>query len=123
MEPRPDYTTDQVRTFRVALRAARGALTLSDLGAQLGYKSPSTTGHWEKDGGAIPVPPVVFAIEELLELDPGELSQHLGYLPIGTDTAPCTVESALLADPELDELDRDTVLNVYLRLTRSAGPR
>lgn len=121
VEPRPDYTDEQLQAFRVALRTARGTVTLDTIADKLGYKSRGTPDHWEKDGTP-PGPPVLFALENMLRLRPGELSQHLGLLPMGTREAPCTVGSALVLDPELTDDEREILRGIYAKFThRSEG--
>ena len=38
-----------------------------------------------EQGKAEPTPQFVFAIEQALALDPGTLSKHLGYAPVGSN--------------------------------------
>lgn len=56
-------------------------------------------------------------MEQLLGLEPGELSRHLGYLPIG---APPPVPLAIEADPGLSEDARRILLGTY-RAAKQAG--
>ena len=70
---------------------------------------------WEA-GRAAPEPDKVFRLEAVLELRPGHLSQHLGYGPLDGGPITPTVESAVLADPMLDDVDREAVLGLYRSL-------
>lgn len=113
MEPRADYTDRQRHAFGVALRNARGDRSAIELADQLGYKAAGTFNHWERATSAPPSPPVVFALEELLEVVPGHLSQHLGYLPVGDALAECTVETALADDADLTRESAEILLRLY----------
>lgn len=112
MDRRADYTQRQRRAFATALQGARGDVSTRELADQLGYRSPGTISHWEK-GESPPEPPVVFALEDRLGLTPGTLSQHLGFLPVAADAAPCTVETALVSDLHLTEDRREILRNIY----------
>lgn len=61
-------------------------------------------------------PEQVFAIERVLELEPGALSRLLGYLPADA-VATVTVEDAIRADPTLSSQHRDAVLALYRALS------
>jgi transcriptional regulator with XRE-family HTH domain len=121
MERRPDYTTKQREAFGQALRMARedAGLSATEVAARLGYRSGGAVNNWET-GRTPPEPVIVFALEQLCEVDPGMLSQHLGYLPAGTTDAPCTVETALASDASLSPSARDAVRMVYREFRASA---
>jgi transcriptional regulator with XRE-family HTH domain len=109
-----DYTEAQRAAFAQRLKLELGTLPrggMEEVAENLGRSRPMLN-HWAK-GATIPIPPVVFALEAELHLEPGELSQHLGYLPIATDTAPCTLESVLAADDGLDEQTKVIILSLY----------
>ena len=58
-------------------------------------------------GTTTPDPEVIFAMERALGVRPGDLSRHLGYLPVAAKPSPMTVEAAIQADPKLpDKLKR-----------------
>ena len=65
-----------------------------------------------------PRPPTnaeVFALETALDLEPGELSWHLGFLPLaagGTSSVPL----AILNDPDLTDESRDLLIRSYKAL-------
>jgi hypothetical protein len=75
--------------------------------------APSTISTWISGGGADPQR--VFAVERALGLRPGELSEHLGYLPLDAvdKPQPPDVRYAIDRDPDLDPLDRDALLMLY----------
>ena len=60
-------------------------------------------------GKVEPSRPKVLAIEAVLQLEPGTLSRHLGWLPVGAEPVP-TVEAAILADPDLTAGQKNILL-------------
>lgn len=60
-------------------------------------------------GKVEPSRPKVLEIERILELEPGELSRHLGWVPVGAEAVP-TVEAAILADPDLTSSQKNILL-------------
>lgn len=98
-------------------RALAGALDAKGLttGALLEVVAGSTTegarGTVRKwiTGEREPSRPKVLAIEAVLELEPGTLSRHLGWLPVGAEPVP-TVEAAILADPDLTAGQKNILL-------------
>jgi DNA-binding XRE family transcriptional regulator len=75
---RRERTQDFRRTFRAALR--RSGTTQVELGTLVGV-SGTTIGNWLW-GKYVPDADEVFALEAGLDLSPGELSVHLGYMPV-----------------------------------------
>ena len=79
-----DMQTRREKTleFRRALRSAisRGGWTQVRLASHLGV-SQATMGNWLR-GRYVPDAETVFAAERALHLIPGELSIHLGYVPV-----------------------------------------
>lgn len=61
-------------------------------------------------GRSAPDPLTVFAIEELLGVPAGALSQHLGYIPAGAGES---VLAALANDPKLSDDARLTLMGAY----------
>jgi transcriptional regulator with XRE-family HTH domain len=57
-----------------------------------------------------PLPATVFAIESKLDLPPGHLSRHLGYVPLDAAVPSITLEEAVLADPDLDNRFKKALL-------------
>ncbi|CAB5218043.1 hypothetical protein UFOVP209_44 [uncultured Caudovirales phage] len=58
-----------------------------------------------------PPRPTVTAIEQFLNLEPGDLSRHLGWLPVGAAQVP-TLEAAVLADSNLTGEQRRVLLQL-----------
>lgn len=76
--------------------------------------SQSTISHW-KAGTSEPPPRTVFAIEKTLNLPPGELSRHLGYVPARHVPA-LSVEDAIAGDPRLSPQHRRVLRATYREL-------
>ena len=115
-------TDDQRRNFAEALTMylARANMRPADLMRALqaeGFPAhQASMSHWTK-GQAEPVRHVVYAMELLLNLQPGLLSRHLGYLPtFAVSIAPVDVETALLADDRLTPDQRQLLLATYRTL-------
>ncbi len=106
-------------TFGSALAGALRArgITQHRLGRALGI-GQSTISAWVADR-ATPSHAVVFRVEEALEVEPGSLSRHLGYLPLD-GTQPSTVLDCIDVDPALSEGQRAALRAVYVELTRLA---
>ena len=69
------------------------------------------------NGAKEPHRAVVIAMERLLDLVPGLLCRHLGYLPtIAADVVVADVESALLADELLTPDQRQVLIATYRAL-------
>lgn len=95
------------------------------LGERLGGITQSAISAWIA-GQSEPSREMVFQIEQVLELPPGNLSRHLGYLPpSAADSTPVTFEDAVMNDPLLDETQKRGVLALYREFTghRPAGRR
>jgi transcriptional regulator with XRE-family HTH domain len=69
------------------------------------------------ESGDVPAPDLVFRLEAVLDLPPGRLSYHLGFLPV--DAVPDFV-MALNDDPFLDDQSRGAVRVVYESLKKTA---
>lgn len=54
----------------------------------------------------------VFLLEEVLDLRPGSLSQHLGYLPLNARPV-VTVEEAITNDTQLTKRDQQLLIDLY----------
>jgi hypothetical protein len=104
-------------TFRAALRQALDARTknLDVIAAAAGFESAGSVTDWA--GGRVKSfdPAKVFALEKALGCHPGELSTHLGYLPL---SAAGTVEAAIIRSGDLDPQDRAYLLKLYRDLRR-----
>jgi hypothetical protein len=115
-------TDEQRRSFAEALKMylqranmrpadLMRALQLEGFPARQASVSQWTTGQVE------PVRHVVYAMERLLNLQPGLLSRHLGYLPtFAVSISPVDVETALLADDRLTPDQRQLLLATYRTL-------
>ncbi len=57
----------------------------ADVAAQVGV-SPQLLSDW-KAGRRRPAPVDLFSLERALDLKPGELSRHLGYVPVSVDSS------------------------------------
>lgn len=97
------------RTLTSALHL-RG-MTQVRLAAELGGIAQSAVSAWTT-GTSTPRHDVVFRVEQILELPPGHLSSHLGYLPVGAEP-PSSVEDAIEADALLTDVQRRALLALY----------
>jgi hypothetical protein len=66
-------------------------------------------------------PSVLFAVERALGLRAGDLSRHLGYLPLAAVPPPTTVEGAINADPLLRPALRRALIAGYREMVREDG--
>jgi len=111
------------RSFGESLRQALSDRNMSqqELAERLGLNSQSVISQWISSTHE-PSPTRVFAIEQQLDLQPGQLARLLGYLPV--DAVPALdVPSAVAADPNLSDQQKEAVLAVYQALARPAGRR
>lgn len=61
---------------------------------------------------------VAFQVERELELPPGHLTQHLGYVPVdGKSTASVSFERTVLDDPALSDQMKRALLSFYRTAT------
>lgn len=101
-------------SFGEALRSALvvAKKTQQDLGDHLGISQGAVSdwvrGTWEPAG-----PDVVFSAEAFLELEPGTLSRHLGYLPVEAVKSVATVDQSIRSDPALEPAEREMLLGAY----------
>lgn len=104
------------RQFGEALATAEGRATPLSQAAVAGWVS----GTQEPDG-----PRRVFLMEEILELPPGHLAQHLGYLPAAAIDGPTATFAELVgSDPLLDDTQKRMILALYAEATaRKPGGR
>jgi transcriptional regulator with XRE-family HTH domain len=108
--------------FREALRLAldQSPLSQKQVAAELELKSESSISDWKQGRVATLQPAQVFALEEVLDCHPGELSTHLGFLPL---SAAGTVEAAIISDRDLSPDFRRVVLDFYRKLRREHAGR
>lgn len=100
-------------------------LSQRELAAQIGRASYTPFYRWF-EYRAEPQPTEVFAIERILDVPPGTLSRHLGYLPPeARSSAPAGVsfEDAIRSDPDLNDLGRRTLRAVYAEVTKKTLKR
>lgn len=103
------------RALNDAIR--RSGLSLQEVSNRLGYRrAEPTISEWQ-NGLKEPRHHVVFALEEALDLLPGSLSVHLGYVP----PTQIDVATAIASDPALPPALRATLLDVYQQFRRQAG--
>jgi transcriptional regulator with XRE-family HTH domain len=81
--------------------------------------APSLISTWLRGGSANPDPAKVFAVERVLDLSPGQLSRHLGYVPVEavTSRGRPPLDEWLADDPDLDDWDRGVILEIYEKFT------
>lgn len=103
--------------FRDALKRAldESSLAQEEVAAALGLKSDSSISDWKHGRVKNLQPSQVFALEQVLGRHPGELSTHLGFLPL---SAAGTVEAAIIADRGLSPGFRRVVLDFYRSVRR-----
>lgn len=105
--------------FRRVLQAARmdAGLSQRDLARKLGV-SYSAVSQWEM-GSTAPRQAKVRELERALNLEDGDLGQHLGYLPASAqERALVTVGDAIERDPRLGERQRELLRTMYRELVR-----
>lgn len=102
--------TDEMRhAFGDALdRAMREADAAAPTVAAAVGLSPDAVRKWIAGRGE-PKPLTVFVIEQLLGVPPGELSRHLGFVPVGVTS----VAAALDADGALSAEGKRLLLAAY----------
>lgn len=105
--------------FRDALRTARQKKGWSqgDLAKLIGRSQAAVAG-WENGPNTPPVP-TTFAIERALELAPGALSQHLGFMPVsaaGARPPAVPVDEAIMRAADLDDVGRKGLIAAYLAM-------
>ena len=110
--------------FGQALGAALRSrdMTQKDLADALGGMAQSAISNWVA-GEAVPGHDVVFRAERVLQLPPGYLSRHLGYVPAEHAAPPSSVEDAVDEDPLLGEVQRQALLALYREFTNGQSGR
>lgn len=97
--------------FGDALREAMGGRSNVAVGRHVGLTDDAVA-KWIR-GESEPPPLTVFAVEEFLGVPPGDLSRHLGFLPVA---AKVSVLSAIDADERLTDRDRKVLRAAYRAL-------
>lgn len=108
--------------FTVALRRAMDESGMSAAQLARAADVPPSTLRTQLDEGRAPEPKDVFCYEDVLGLDPGELSRHLGYLPVGAASR-VSVRDAIAGDPSLSTEDKELLLAVYRLRSKRQRPR
>lgn len=96
-----------------------------ELASRLGRRSYGPFYRWF-DGSTEPTPDEVFRLERALDVPPGTLSRHLGYLPPEArfrSGESVTFEEFIRDDPSLNDLGRRTLAAVYREVSRKPGGR
>lgn len=115
-------TDEQRRNFAEALKMylGRARMRPADLMRAMqaeGFSVRQASVSQWTTGVSEPSRHFVYAMERLLDLQPGLLSRHLGYLPtFAVSIAPVDVETALLADDRLTPDQRQLLLATYRTL-------
>jgi transcriptional regulator with XRE-family HTH domain len=120
-----DVATDEQREmFRQALQRARRERGLSQRELSKALRlSHSTVSFWER-GESIPTIDNIIELERVLDLQSGELSRLLGYMPLATmQQEMIGVLDAIVADPELGAEQRELLMTMYRELVRQARQR
>src|SRR6266508_6223595 len=114
-------------SFGIALAHARQHRRLSQrrLGEAIGVR-PSAITQWER-GVVIPSNQHVFGAEQALTLPPGSLACLLGFGP-PTDRPPPAppqpaVAEVIAADEDLDDQQRQLLLDLYRSFTETPAPQ
>jgi hypothetical protein len=109
--------------FGAALYSASsgaGFAKVSQLGAALreaGFEITDTQVKRWIDGASEPQRPLVTALEQLCDLNPGTLSRHLGWLPLNVGKV-SSIEEAIAADKSLGARERRVVLDLVRGLRK-----
>lgn len=112
-----EATAEQHAAFVRALsRQLEGAMTRKDFCEQVAAISGESMSvpaldHWLKNK-VEPTRRKVFAAEEVLGLEPGALSRHLGYLPLSALPV-VTLDQLLKQETRLRARDREAILGLY----------
>lgn len=112
--------TDSGTSLEEQLRGRMAHLRISQ--ANLAYEVAELMGEqpmtqtavikWLRRPENLP-PARLFAIERVLQVQPGYYTRQLGYLPVAARKAPEGVEASLMADPDLTEVTRAALLGAY----------
>ncbi len=108
----PETPAPGLEAFRASAEAAMAAADMDwyDLGRELGVTHQAVRNYFS--GETYLRPDRCFRIEQILGVQPGSLSRHLGYLPLDA-VASRTVPAAARADRRLDDDAVDVVITVY----------
>lgn len=111
-------SSQQCQAFGNALTRARenNKMTQREVAQALNV-SRHLISAWER-GTSEPSPQDACRVEEELGVEPGELTRHLGYLPLAAAdwVMDSDVETAVLRDPRLPERRKRFLLGIYRQL-------
>tara|TARA_R110000822_G_scaffold95419_2_gene218172 strand:- start:161 stop:532 length:372 start_codon:yes stop_codon:yes gene_type:complete len=114
-------TTAQRKAFGVALEVAmaaaqiRSTAELHRRGNEAGIdKTAGSFVTWTR-GGSEPSRPEVLILEEICNVEPGTLSRHLGWIPLGVSTD-VTIEEAIMADLRITDANKAVLLALITQL-------
>lgn len=112
------------RAFGGALQKALTVkrMTQVDLAEALGVKQPTVSG-WLNAIAVPESPAIVFEVERALDLTPGSLSRHLGFLPIEAVRSVATVRAAIMDDAALSAEEKAMLLGAYEAAAKSRRRR
>ena len=116
-------TAAQREVFRRALRQAREDAGLSQRALARAVKvSAGAVWQWERDeDGTVPRLDMTTRLEQVLNLEPGQLSRLLGYVPATAEPGTMTsVVAAARDDPRLGDSERELLIAVYRELVRQS---
>ena len=115
-------TVAQREVFRRALKQAREDAGLSQRAlARAVDVSPGAVWQWERDqDGTVPRLDMTTQLEQVLNLEPGQLSRLLGYVPATAEPGTMSVVAAARADPRLGDSERELLIAVYRELVRQS---
>ena len=119
-------TGAQREVFRRALKQAREDAGLSQRAlARAVDVSPGAVWQWERDrDGTVPRLDMTTRLEQVLKLEPGQLSRLLGYVPVTAEPGTMTsVVAAARADPRLGDSERELLIAVYRELVRQSASK
>lgn len=113
----------QRKAFGVALETAmaaaqiRSAAELHRRGSAAGIdKTQSAFTQWTR-GASEPSRPEVLVLEQICGVEPGHLSRHLGWVPVGVSEE-TSIEQLILADRDLTDANKATLLGLLEQLRR-----
>lgn len=113
----------QRKAFGVALETAmaaaqiRSSAELYRRGTAAGIdKTQSAFTQWAR-GVSEPSRPEVLILEQICDVEPGHLSRHLGWVPVGVSEE-TTIEQLILTDRDLTDANKATLLGLLEQLRR-----
>jgi transcriptional regulator with XRE-family HTH domain len=119
--PATEEAKVRARALGLAIRAARGDVSQVELARRVEV-TQSTISIWEK-GDRVPTLEQVLSVEQALELPPGQLATHAGFVdPTGVPLAGARSYQAVRGDDVLEMLAAAMTLGLGVRLTNRMVP-